>query len=122
MVYLPPSEYKAFDSPPEGLKKYTNWKGYTAKTKYIFVSSIPKEFITKSDFMTVTSTKYVSLYQWWFKHGGKWYMHLNEYVGKKKGENFAKPHVPGTRAWWVDADGNRFDYAHPNQKKKGAKK
>jgi len=113
MPYLPPSDYKPFDKPPEGLKKYKN-------TKYIFVSSIAKTFTTKKDFIQVTSTKYVSLYEWWFQYRGKWYMHLNEYIGQKKGENFAyngTNFAEPSEAWWIDSEGNKWPYIHPNQKK-----
>ena len=123
MVYLPPSEYKAFDKPPEGLSKYTNYRGYTSKTKYLFVSSEPTTIIeSPSAYTTITTTKYVSFYEWWFQHRGKWYMHLNEYLGGKKGQNFAHGFAKPTQAWWVDADGNKWEYVHPNKAKKGAKK
>jgi len=111
MVYLPPSEYKSFEEPPADLRKYKN-------TKYRFVSSKQKEIVTKTRYMTVTSKKWVSLYEWWFCYQGKWYMHLNEYIGQKKGENFAyngRNYAKPSQAWWVDAEGNKFAYEHPNK-------
>jgi len=112
MVYLPPSEYKPFSAPPEGLKKYKN-------TKYLFVESKQKEIVTKTGYTTFIQQKYVSLYQWWFQYQGRWYMHLNEYIGQKKGENFGKGWARPSQAFWIDAEGNKFPYEHPN---KGGKK
>ncbi len=48
-------------------------------------------------------------------------MHLNEYIGNKKGEvfdyngrNYAEP----SKAWWVDADGQKCEYEHTNRRNK----
>jgi hypothetical protein len=116
MVNLPPAKmnYKCFDELPDDLRKYK-------QTKYRFVSCVQKEFVTETKYSKITSTKWVSLYEWWFEHRGNIYMHLNEYIGNKKGEvfdyngrNYAKP----SQAWWIDADGQKCEYEHTNRRNK----
>ena len=118
MVNLPPAEmnYKCFDEMPNDLRKYK--KG---KTDYRFVSCVKKEIKQTSGYTTWITTKWVSTYEWWFMHRGKIYMHVNTYIGAKKGEifdyngrNYAKP----LEAWWVDADGKTAPYEHSNRKVK----
>jgi hypothetical protein len=111
MPYLPPKEYKPFDKPPVGLRRYK-------KTNYIFVSSLPITIEERtSRYSTIVRNIHISTYEWWFQYQGKWYMHENRYLGDKKGENFGVGWAQPKDSNWLDSNGHKWEYVHPNQRK-----